>query len=81
MLKSNYKIGCNYISWVPTSRFEERSVLDPTKTEERTVTLGGGDGTYVEITSGLSEGDTVLVPLQAQGGGAGGMTGMAVAVS
>ena len=57
------------------------SVLDPTKTEERTVTLGGGDGTYVEITSGLSEGDTVLVPLQAQGGGAGGMTGMAVAVS
>ena len=57
------------------------SVLDPTKTEERTVTLGGGDGTYVEITSGLSEGDTVLVPLQAQGGGAGGMTGMAVAAS
>ena len=38
------------------------SVVDPTKSEERTVTLGGGDGTYVEITSGLSEGETVLVP-------------------
>lgn len=53
------------------------TVLDPTKTEERTVTLGGGDGTYVEITSGLSEGETVLVPAQtsmdagaAGGGGA-----------
>ena len=44
------------------------SVLDPTKTEERIVTLGGGDGEFVEITSGLSEGDTVLVPAQAQGG-------------
>ncbi len=44
------------------------SVVDPTKTEERTVTLGGGDGDYVEITSGLNEGDTVLVPAQAQGG-------------
>ena len=29
--------------------------------------LGGGDGEYVEITSGLNEGDAVLVPLQAQG--------------
>ena len=57
------------------------TVLDPAKTEERTVTLGGGDGEYVEITSGLNEGDTVLVPLQAQGGGAGGMSGMAVAAS
>lgn len=44
------------------------SVVDPTKTEERTVTLGGGDGDYVEITSGLNEGDVVLVPAQAQGG-------------
>ncbi len=49
------------------------SVLDPTKTEERTVTLGGGDGEYVEITSGLNEGDAVLVPLQAQGGMGGGV--------
>ena len=47
------------------------SVVDPTKTEERTVTLGGGDGEYVEIVSGLDEGDTVLAPLQAQGGAMG----------
>ena len=45
------------------------SVLDPTKMEERTVTLGGGDGEYVEITSGLNEGDIVLVPALAQGMG------------
>ena len=57
------------------------SVVDPTKVEARTVTLGGGDGEYVEITSGLSEGETILLPLQAQGGGAGGMSGMAVAAS
>ena len=44
------------------------TVADPTKVEERTVTLGGGDGEYVEITSGLSEGDTVLVPVQGMGG-------------
>ncbi len=45
------------------------TVADPSKVEERTVTLGGSDGTYVEITSGLSEGNTVLVPAQAEGGG------------
>ena len=49
------------------------TVIDPTRTEERTVTLGGGDGEYVEITSGLNEGDAVLVPLQAQGGMGGGV--------
>ena len=49
------------------------TVIDPTRTEERTVTLGGGDGEYVEITSGLNEGDTVLVPLQVQGGMGGGV--------
>ena len=55
------------------------SVLDPTKTEERTVTLGGGDGEYVEITSGLNEGDTVLVPAQAQSGMSGGVMAAAPA--
>lgn len=40
------------------------SVIDPAKSEERTVTLGRGDGEYVEITSGLSEGDVILVPAQ-----------------
>ena len=57
------------------------TVVDPTKVEERAVTLGGGDGDSVEIVSGLSEGETVLVPLQAQDGAAGGMSGMTVAVS
>ena len=57
------------------------TVADPTKVEERAVTLGGGDGDNVEIVSGLSEGETVLVPLQAQDGAAGGMSGMAVSVS
>ena len=55
------------------------TVLDPAKTEERTVTLGGGDGEYVEITSGLNEGDTVLVPAQAQGGMGGGVMAAAPA--
>ena len=44
------------------------TIADSSKIEERAVSLGGGDGEYVEITSGLNEGDTVLVPLQAQGG-------------
>ena len=54
-------------------------VIDPTKSEERTVTLGGGDGTYVEITSGLNEGEAVLVPAQAQGGMGGGVMAAAPA--
>lgn len=47
------------------------TVADLTKTEKRPVTLGRGDKEYIEITSGLAEGETVLVPDQAQGGGAG----------
>ena len=45
------------------------TLIDPAKVEQRTVTLGRGDGEYIEITSGLSEGDTVLVPVQGQGMG------------
>ncbi|MCI9157160.1 MAG: efflux RND transporter periplasmic adaptor subunit [Lawsonibacter sp.] len=56
------------------------SVVDPTKMEERTVTLGGSDGTYVEITSGLNEGDVVLVPAQIQDGPMGAAGGGSVAV-
>lgn len=44
------------------------TVTDLSKTEERSVTLGGSDGDYVEITSGLEEGDAILVPLQAGNG-------------
>jgi len=47
------------------------AAADVTKAEKRPVTLGRGDKEYIEITSGLEEGDTVLVPDQAQSGGAG----------
>lgn len=48
---------------------EDGTVLaDPTKVEERAVTLGGGGADYIEITSGLSEGDTILVPATGMGG-------------
>ena len=40
---------------------EKDGSIDPSKAEERTVTLGVNDSTYVEITNGLSEGDLVLV--------------------
>lgn len=44
------------------------TIADPSKIESRTVTLGRGDQDYVEITSGLEEGETVLVPIQSTGG-------------
>lgn len=40
------------------------TVADLSKAERRTVTLGRGDQAYIEITSGLKEGDMVLVPIQ-----------------
>ena len=48
------------------------TVADPAQTEERQVVLGINDGTYIEITSGLEDGDTVLVPDQAADMGMGG---------
>lgn len=45
------------------------AVADPSKLEERTVTIGRGDQEYIEITSGLEEGDTVLILSQARGNG------------
>ena len=44
------------------------TVADPAKLERRQVTLGRGDQQYIEITSGLEEGETVLLPAQASGG-------------
>ena len=43
--------------------------------EERTVTLGLNDGVNIEVTSGLTEGETILqfVPGAAAGGGDGGV--------
>ena len=44
------------------------TIADPSKVEARAVSLGQGDREYVEITSGLEEGETVLLPIQSQGG-------------
>ncbi|WP_298021300.1 efflux RND transporter periplasmic adaptor subunit [uncultured Dysosmobacter sp.] len=41
------------------------TVADPSQAEERPVTLGINDGTYIQITDGLQDGETVLVPAQA----------------
>lgn len=46
------------------------TVVDPTQVEERPVVLGINDSAYIEVTSGLEEGETVL--LQAAGAGMGG---------
>lgn len=45
------------------------AVTDPTKLEERPVVLGRSDADYIEITSGLGQGDTVVY-LDAAAGGA-----------
>lgn len=46
------------------------TVVDPTLVEERPVVLGLNDSAYIEVTSGLKEGETVL--LQAAEAGMGG---------
>ena len=43
------------------------TVADLSKVERREVALGGGDEDYVAITSGLEEGEMVLVPVQSSG--------------
>ena len=45
------------------------AVLDPTKAERRSVTLGQGNQDNISITSGLEEGEVVLVPVQSTGNG------------
>ena len=51
------------------------TVIDPSKAEWRTVTLGSGDQEYVSVTEGLEEGEVVLVPVQSSAGlGAGSST-------
>ena len=44
------------------------TIADPSKLESRPVTLGRGNQDFVEITSGLEEGETVLLPIQSQSG-------------
>ena len=53
------------------------TVADPSKVEIRPVTLGRGDQSYIEITSGLKEGETVLLPVQASDDMTGGETSAA----
>ena len=40
---------------------ENGNVVDPTKLEQREVTIGRNDDTYIEILSGLEEGETVYI--------------------
>lgn len=49
---------------------EKDGSIDYTMAEERKVTLGANDSTYVEITGGLQEGDLVLIERQATNPGA-----------
>ena len=51
------------------------TIADPSKVEARAVSLGQGDREYVEITSGLEEGETVLLPVQSDGALAAGTAG------
>ena len=43
------------------------AVADASKLENRTVTLGRNDDAYIEITSGLEEGETILILDQTAG--------------
>ncbi|MDY3906713.1 MAG: efflux RND transporter periplasmic adaptor subunit [Lawsonibacter sp.] len=51
---------------------EDGTLADPSKLEERTVTLGLSDDHYIEITSGLAEGDTIAYQDTGTGAPAGG---------
>lgn len=51
---------------------EDGTLADPSKLEERTVTLGLSDDHYIEITSGLAEGDTIAYQAAGTGAPAGG---------
>lgn len=51
---------------------QDGTLADPSKLEERTVTLGLSDDHYIEITSGLAEGDTIAYQAAGIGAPAGG---------
>lgn len=46
----------------PDALNSKGELVDPTKLEKREVELGRNDSDYIEILSGLSDGDTVYVP-------------------
>ena len=43
------------------SPWKQGNVIDPTKLEQREVTVGRNDSTHIEILSGLEEGETVYI--------------------
>lgn len=45
----------------PGALDEQGNVIDPTKLEQREVTVGRNDSTHIEILSGLEEGETVYI--------------------
>ena len=45
----------------PGALDEKGNLVDPAKLEDREVTLGRSDDTYIEILSGLEEGETVYI--------------------
>lgn len=62
--------------------YDKNGILDSTKLTEVVVTLGQSDENYIEVLSGLNEGDTVIIDNQGSslmdalmGGGMGGMGG------
>lgn len=56
---------------IPESAISEKDgSIDLSQAKEVEVSLGSNDSTYVIVTSGLEEGDLVLVPQQASGSGA-----------
>ena len=55
---------------IPASAVSEQDgSIDTTQAREVSVELGSNDSTYVEILSGLEEGDLVLVSNDAAGAG------------
>ena len=56
----------NTVKVLPADAVSEKDgSIDVSKAEERQVTLGVNDDTYVEITDGLQEGELVLIEQQA----------------
>lgn len=71
----------NVVQVLPAGAVDRNGKPDYSKLEERTVTLGRNDEDYIEILSGLSEGETVVhktevTSLYEQMMGMGGMGGM-----
>lgn len=72
----------NTVQVIPASAISEKDgSIDTTQAETRTVKLGVGDSSYVEVTDGLKEGDLVLVKSDLDQVLAGGMSTATVSES